>query len=261
MQVFMERCGKVCTIILNRPEMKNAVDKEIAQQLADAFRQFEQDDSLHVAVLWGKGGTFCAGADLKALAETAEKRSNQLERDMSQDGPMGTTRMRLSKPVIAAVSGYAVAGGLEMACWCDMRVVEKGAVFGVFSRRFGVPLIDGGTQRLPHLIGMSRAMDMILTGRPVGAEEAFSIGLANRLVETGKAREEAENLAAEIAEFPQACLRSDRQATYKGFGLEFEFGMKLEFELGLQVIESGETMTGAEIFKGGKGRHGTFEFG
>lgn len=258
MTVLMERNGKVCTIILSRPEARNAVDRETARKLADAFRDFEADDSLHVAVLWGDGGTFCAGADLKAFAQSGDKRSNQLESDMSKDGPMGPTRMELSKPVIAAVSGYAVAGGLELACWCDLRVVEKGSVFGVFSRRFGVPLIDGGTQRLPRLLGLSRAMDMILTGRPIEAEEAFAIGLANRLVEPGMARQEAEKLAAQIADFPQTCLRSDRQAVHRGVGLESKEGMQQEFETGLKVIASGESLAGASKFKGGKGRHGKF---
>lgn len=258
MAVLIEKKGKVCTIILSNPEARNAVDKATAQELAAAFREFEADDTLHAAVLWGDGGTFCAGADLKALVEPGEERSNQLHRDMSKDGPMGPTRMRLSKPVIAAVAGYAVAGGLELACWCDLRVVEKGAIFGVFCRRFGVPLIDGGTQHLPKLIGLSRALDMILTGRPVEAEEAFAIGLANRLVEPGRARQEAEKLAAELADFPQTCLRSDRQAVYMGYGLEFEEGLQQEFEKGLQVIASRESLAGAAMFKGGKGRHGDF---
>ena len=177
---------------------------------------------------------------------------------MSNDGPMGPTRMRLSKPVIAAVSGYAVAGGLELAIWCDLRVVEKDAIFGVFCRRFGVPLIDGGTQRLPRLIGMSRALDMILTGRPVGAEEALAMGLANRVVETGKSGEEAEKLAAQIAEFPQVCLRSDREAVYRGFDLDFEKAMEIEFQLGMNVVKSGETKEGAAHFYKGYGRHGAF---
>jgi enoyl-CoA hydratase len=201
----------VCTIRINRSEVRNAVDWETAKQLADAFREFESDDGRNVAVLCGVGRTFCAGADLRALSMGE---GNRLEADMSKDGPMGPTRMRLSKPVIAAVSGYAVAGGLELALWCDLRVVEKDAVFGVFCRRFGVPLIDGGTQRLPRLIGMSRALDMILTGRPVGAEEALTMGLANRVVEPGTSQEEAEKLAAQIAEFPQLCMRSDREAVY-----------------------------------------------
>jgi enoyl-CoA hydratase len=255
--VYMEKKGKVCTVIIDRPNVRNAIDKNTAEQLADSFRAFERDDSAFVAVLWGHGGCFCAGADLKAVS------SNPLDAlrhnpDMSEEGPLGPTRMVLSKPVIAAVSGYAVAGGLELACWCDIRVVERDAVFGVFCRRFGVPLIDGGTQRLPRLIGMSRAMDMILTGRPVGAEEALAFGLANRVVEVGKAREEAERLATQIAEFPQICLRSDREAALRGFGLEFGAALKLEFDLGLQVIKSGEAGQGASRFATGAGRHGKF---
>jgi enoyl-CoA hydratase len=252
-KVLTERNGSVYTVIINRPEVRNAVDFETAGQLAGAFRVFDADDSLKVAVLWGSGGNFCAGADLKSISNG---KMNRLDPDMSKDGPMGPTRMRLSKPVIAAVSGYAVAGGLELSCWCDLRVVERDAVFGVFCRRFGVPLVDGGTQRLPRLIGMSRAMDMILTGRAVGAEEAFAMGLANRLVEPGTARQEAENLAALLAEFPQNCLRSDREAVYRGFGTDFDRAMKMEFDMGLKVVQSGETLEGATHFAGGKGRHG-----
>lgn len=251
--MLTERNGSVCTVIINRPEVRNAVDFETAGQLAEAFRAFDSDDSLKVAVLWGTGGNFCAGADLKSISNG---KLNRLDPDMSKDGPMGPTRMRLSKPVIAAVSGYAVAGGLEMACWCDLRVVERDAVFGVFCRRFGVPLVDGGTQRLPRLIGMSRAMDMILTGRAVKAEEAYSMGLANRLVEPGAARLEAENLAALIAGFPQKCMRSDREAIYRGLSTDFDSAMKLEFEMGLKVVQSGETVEGATSFASGKGRHG-----
>ncbi|WP_018133169.1 crotonase/enoyl-CoA hydratase family protein [Effusibacillus pohliae] len=255
MEVLVEKKGKVCTITINRPHVKNAVNRETAKQLADAFRTFERDDGLHVAVLYGVGGTFCAGADLKAIAEG---KGNLMETDMTKDGPMGPTRMRLSKPVIAAVSGYAVAGGLELALWCDLRVVERNAVFGVFCRRFGVPLVDGGTQRLPRLIGMSRALDLILTGRPVGAEEALAMGLANRVVEPGMAKEESEKLAAQIAEFPQRCMRSDREAVYRGFDLDFDKAMELEFRLGLNVMNSGETQQGAIRFAAGEGRHGQF---
>ncbi|AMQ20798.1 crotonase/enoyl-CoA hydratase family protein [Geobacillus sp. JS12] len=258
MVVRLERKGRFCTIILSRPEVRNAVDRETAEQLAHAFRTFEQDDDLYVAVLWGEGGNFCAGADLKALSVGDEQRVNRLNIDMSQEGPMGPTRMRLGKPVIAAVAGYAVAGGLELACWCDLRVVEEDAVFGVFCRRFGVPLIDGGTQRLSRLIGMSRALDLILTGRPVGAEEALMIGLANRVVPTGQARIEAEKLAEQIASFPQICLRSDRQAVYEGIGLDLQKAMELEFQLGMKVIQSGETRQGAQRFCEGEGRHGRF---
>lgn len=255
MKVIIEKKDKVCSIGINRPEVKNAVDRETAHLLADAFREFEADESSHVAVLYGVGGTFCAGADLKALSKDE---GNLLNVDMSKDGPMGPTRMQLSKPVIAAISGFAVAGGLELAIWCDMRVVEADATFGVFCRRFGVPLIDGGTQRLPRLIGQSRALDMILTGRPVESEEAFSMGLANRIVAPGSAKAEAEKLAAQIASFPQVCMRSDRNAVYKGFDLDMDRAMDLEFQLGLQVIGSGETKDGATHFTNGKGRHGVF---
>ena len=257
MSVYVEKNDKVYTVIINRPNVRNAIDGKTAEQLADSFRAFEKDDSAFVAVLWGQGGCFCAGADLKAVSRNPLDALKQ-NPDMSKEGPLGPTRMFLSKPVIAAVSGYAVAGGLELACWCDLRVVERDAVFGVFCRRFGVPLIDGGTQRLPRLIGMSRAMDMILTGRPVGAEEALAFGLANRIVEVGKAREEAERLAAQIAEFPQICLRSDREAALRGVGLEFSAALKVEFDLGHKVIQSGETGQGASRFAAGTGRQGQF---
>ncbi len=259
MEVLVEKKGKVCTVILNRPEVKNAVDRSTAEQLAAAFRSFEEDDSLSVAVLWGAGGAFCAGADLRAVAKISEGKANRLDPDMSRDGPMGPTRMHLSKPVLAAVSGYAVAGGLELACWCDLRIAERDAVFGVFCRRFGVPLIDGGTQRLPRLIGLSRALDMILTGRPVGAEEALAMGLANRVVEPGTALQEAEKLAAQIAEFPPNCLRSDRKAVYRGVDLDFAAGMALEFTLGMQVMGTDEAERGAGRFIQGEGRHGEFK--
>lgn len=255
---MVETRGRVCTVILNRPEVKNAVDRRTADQLAEAFRAFERNDELYVAVLWGAGGSFCAGADLKAVARLSEGAANRLDPDMTRDGPMGPSRMFLSKPVIAAVSGYAVAGGLELACWCDLRIMEKDAILGVFCRRFGVPLIDGGTQRLPRLIGLGRALDLILTGRSVTADEALAMGLANRVVEPGTAREEAERLAAQIAGFPQLCLRSDREAVYRGLNLEMANAMKLEFELGLKVIQSGETEQGAASFAGGTGRHGQF---
>jgi enoyl-CoA hydratase len=258
MEVRVEKNGKVCTVIIDRPEVKNAVDRRTAEQLAGAFREFEADDGQFAAVLWGAGGTFCAGADLKAISSGSADRYNRIDGDMSADGPMGPSRLKLSKPVIAAVSGYAVAGGLELACWCDLRVAEEDAVFGVFCRRWGVPLMDGGTQRLPRLIGMSRALDMILTGRPVGAREALSMGLANRVVANGTARREAEALAAHLAEFPQACMRGDRRAAYLGFDMAFDEAMELEFQTGLDVIATGETFSGASEFAGGKGRHGEF---
>lgn len=254
MEVLIEKKGEIWTVIINRPEAKNSVNGDTAVMLADAFREFDGDESAAVAVLWGAGGSFCAGADLKALAGKSTASPNHFHGDMSKDGPMGPSRLHLSKPVIAAVSGYAVAGGLELACWCDIRVVDETAVFGVYCRRFGVPLIDGGTQRLPRLIGMSRALDMIITGRSVYAKEAMTIGLANYLVPTGTAREEAEKLATKIAAWPQICMRSDREAVYGGFNLPFDQGMKLEFEKGQRVVESGETVTGARQFSQGIGR-------
>jgi enoyl-CoA hydratase len=254
MLVSKEKNGPVTTIIINRPEVRNAVDGETAQALADAFRDFERDKEARVAVLTGAGGYFCAGADLKGFTEG---RGNRLLPD--GDGPMGPSRMRFSKPVIAAVCGYAVAGGLELALLCDLRVMEEDAVFGVFCRRWGVPLIDGGTVRLPRLIGMSRALDMILTGRPVNAKEALTMGLANRVVATGKARETAEELAVQIAGFPWNCVLSDRRSAYEGASLTFDQAMAREFELGMATVESGETLQGAARFAGGAGRHGKFE--
>ena len=258
MEVMVEKSGKVCTVIINRPEVKNAVNGPTGELLFEAFKEFDRDEGLRAAVLCGNGGTFCAGADLKAVASGDLSRVNRLNEDMSMVAPMGPTRLMLSKPVIAAVSGYAVAGGLELAIWCDLRVVEEDAVFGIFERRFGVPLTDGGTQRLPRLIGMSRALDMILTGRPVNAEEALSFGLANRVVPKGKAREEAERIAAQLAEWPQNCMLGDRRTLYKGFDMDFDRAMELEFKTGLEVIASGETVSGATEFTGGKGKHGEF---
>lgn len=258
MQVEVEKSGKVYTVIINRPEVRNAIDYETSRQLADAFRAFDADDEMCVAVLWGAHGTFCAGADLKALASNPLQEALRLHEDMAEDGPLGPTRMLLSKPVIAAISGYCVAGGLELAVWCDLRVAEEDAVLGIFERRFGVPLIDGGTQRLPRLIGMSRALDLILTGRPVSAREAMEMGLVNRVVEKGKAREAAEELAAQLAEFPQACMRNDREALYRGMGRPFEEGLELEYRLGIKTLESGESVEGAGRFTAGEGKHGTF---
>jgi len=258
MEVLVEKAGKVCTVIINRPEARNAVDRPTAELLVEAFKEFDADESLRVAVLWGKGGYFCAGADLKAMADREVGRINPINEDMSLAGPMGPTRMRLSKPVIAAVAGHAVAGGLELACWCDLRVAEEDAIFGVFCRRFGVPFMDGGTQRLPRMIGTSRALDMILTGRPVGAEEALSFGLANRVVPNGASREAAEKIAAEISEFPQRCMRGDRRAVYLGFDMDFGKALELEFQIGLETIASGETLGGADEFAEGKGKHGAF---
>lgn len=253
MYVLVEKNGPVTTIIINRPEVRNAVDRPTAQELADAFRSFEADGKALVAVLTGVGGCFCAGADLKGLREG---RANRLAEE--GDGPMGPTRMWLNKPVIAAVAGYAVAGGLELALWCDLRVMEQDAVLGVFCRRWGVPLIDGGTVRLPRLIGLSNALDMILTGRPVEAEEALRTGLANRVVEPGTSRAEAEALAGQIARFPQQCLLSDRRSTYEQWELSVQAAMRNEFRLGLATIESGETLEGAARFAEGEGRHGVF---
>ncbi|GAA4133946.1 crotonase/enoyl-CoA hydratase family protein [Streptomyces tunisiensis] len=252
MPVRTERRGAVTTVVLSRPEARNAVDGPTAAELADAFRAFEADDEARVAVLWGEGGTFCAGADLKALGT---ERANRVTED--GDGPMGPTRLRLSKPVIAAVSGHAVAGGLELALWCDLRVAEEDAVFGVFCRRWGVPLIDGGTVRLPRLIGTSRAMDMILTGRPVPAPEAYAMGLANRVVPVGRARAEAEELAASLARFPQACLRSDRASVLEQEGLGEEEALAAELRYGSAVLA--ESLEGAARFASGAGRHGVFD--
>ena len=256
MSVMFEANKGICTIIIDRPERKNAVDGPTARELANAVRRFEQDASLAVAILWGKGGTFCAGADLKALADPKKKNLNRLA--SQGDGPMGPCRMMLQKPVIAAISGYAVAGGLELALWCDLRVMEETSVMGVFCRRFGVPLIDGGTIRLPRLIGMSHAMDLILTGRPVEAAEAKAMGLVNRVVPHGQARSAAETLAKQIAAFPQACMRGDRRSAYEQWDLEFEKAIQNEFKHGMQTIESGESFSGAAQFAAGKGRHGTF---
>ena len=215
MSVRIGRKGPVFTVVLSRPEHRNAVDGETAVALAEAFRQFEAEPDAKVAVLYGEGGTFCAGADLKAVSE-GRRASNPTRRE--GDGPMGPSRMVLSKPTIAAVAGYAVAGGLELALWCDLRVVEESAIFGVFCRRWGVPLIDGGTVRLPRIIGMGRALDMILTGRPVGAEEALRFGLADRVVPDGESRTAAESLAEQIAGFPERCMRSDRLSAYEQAG-------------------------------------------
>ncbi|MBV7694472.1 crotonase/enoyl-CoA hydratase family protein [Streptomyces sp. TRM70350] len=251
MPVRVERQQHVTTVVLARPEARNAVDGPTAAELAAAFREFEADDEARVAVLWGEGGTFCAGADLKAIGT---ERGNRVAED--GDGPMGPTRMRLTKPVIAAVAGHAVAGGLELALWCDLRVAEEDAVFGVFCRRWGVPLIDGGTVRLPRLIGTGRALDMILTGRPVPAREAYAIGLANRLVPTGRARAEAEELAATIARFPQACVRADRASVREQDGLDERAAMRGELRHGMGVLT--DSLEGAARFAAGAGRHGTF---
>ena len=254
MTVHVERRGAVTTVVIDRPAARNAIDRATAQALADAFRDFDADPAQHVAVLCGAKGHFCASADLKAFV------ANPGEWSLTEDGdaPLGPTRMLLSKPVIAAVSGYAVAGGLELALWCDLRVAEQTASFGVFCRRWGVPLIDGGTIRLSRLIGHSRALDLILTGRAVGAEEALAMGLANRVVAAGGARAAAEELAAQIAAFPQTCMRNDRLSSYEQWGLPLAEALKNECRHGQMSLASGDAEAGAGRFKGGEGRHGRF---
>jgi enoyl-CoA hydratase len=253
MAVRVERSGPVTTVVLSRPEVRNAVDGPTADELVTAFRAFEADESALVAVLWGEGGTFCAGADLKAIADG---RGNRVAAEGA--GPMGPSRMALSKPAIAAVEGHAVAGGLELALWCDLRVVAEDAVMGVFCRRWGVPLIDGGTVRLPRLVGLGRALDLVLTGRPVGAGEALAMGLANRVAPSGGARAAAEELALEIARFPQACMRGDRLSVYEQADLDLEEAMGNEFRHGLDSLRSPEALAGARRFASGRGRHGEF---
>jgi enoyl-CoA hydratase len=253
--VHFEVDGPVCVVTIDRPQARNAVDGPTQQALSVAFRRFETDDALAVAVLTGAGGTFCAGADLKAVAD---KRGNRVESDMSRDGPMGPTRMVFSKPVIAAVEGHAVAGGLELAVMCDLRVAAEDAVFGVYCRRWGVPLIDGGTIRLPRLIGQSHALDLILTGRGVSGDEARMMGLANRLTPKGEALAVARELAHQIASFPQRCMRSDRRSSFEQWDLPLDAALANETRLGLEVIRSGETIEGAARFASGSGRHGQF---
>lgn len=250
--IRVETRDRVTTVIMNRPERRNAVDGPMAAELASAFRDFDTDPDSDVAVLWGAGGTFCAGADLKAVGTP---RGNQVQ--TTGDGPMGPTRLRPNKPVIAAVEGHAVAGGLELAVWCDLRVVAQDATFGVFCRRWGVPLIDGGTVRLPRLIGTSRALDMILTGRPVSAEEALDFGLANRLVPPGDARSAAEKLARQISGFPQMCLRNDRRSVLAQEGHAEDVAMRFEIGVGLESLAT-DALTGAARFATGEGRHGEF---
>lgn len=246
--------GPVAIVTIDRYQVRNAVDRPTAEALADAFRRFDGDEGLCAAVLTGAGNAFCAGADLKGVADG---RGNRAAED--GDGPMGPTRMLLGKPVIAAVEGHAVAGGLELALWCDLRVAARDAVFGVYCRRWGVPLVDGGTVRLSRLIGHSHALDMILTGRGVSGEEAGRMGLANRVVEPGKALGVAVALGKELAKFPQRCLRNDRLSSYQQWGLELEQALANELRLGLEVIRSGETRAGAQRFAGGAGRHGSFD--
>jgi enoyl-CoA hydratase len=254
MEVETERHGRILVVALNRPEKRNAVDSKTALLLARSFKNFDEDDQLDVAVLTGYGGTFCAGFDLKEFANIDAERISQ-----DGNGPMGPTRMRLSKPVIAAIEGYAVAGGMELALWCDLRVAATTAVLGIFCRRFGVPLVDLGTVRLPRLIGHSRAMDLILTGRAVSAEEALSMGLVNRVANPGEALSLALTLAKEIAAFPQSCMRNDRLSAFEQWDLGEDEAIMNEFERGMATLESGESKSGAAAFDAGEGRHGKFK--
>ncbi len=262
--IRVERDGPVTTVILDRPDVRNAVDGTTARALADAFLEFEEDDNARVGVLFGDRGSFCAGADLKAIAagsgapRVTEPGAGADWDRLRTDGPMGPSRMLLSKPVIAAIAGHAVAGGLELALWCDLRVVERDAVLGVFCRRWGVPLVDGGTVRLPRLIGMGRALDLILTGRPVAADEALAMGLANRVVEPGNARAAAEELAVEIARFPNICMKADRMSCFEQWDLRLDDALVNEYRRGLDAITAGETLRGAATFAAGKGRGGSF---
>ena len=253
--VKVETRERITIVSIVRPQVRNAVDGETAAGLARAFREFDADPDADVAVLYGEYGNFCAGADLKAIAN--QSGGNRLAPE--GDGPMGPSRMLLQKPVIAAIAGHAVAGGLELALWCDLRVVECSATLGVYCRRWGVPLIDGGTVRLPRLIGHSRAMDLILTGRPVGAEEALQMGLANRVVGEGESLEAAVELAQQLCKFPQNCLRSDRMSAFEQWGMPLEAALLNEYEHGVEVIASQETLTGASRFAAGRGRHGDFD--
>ncbi|HYI45312.1 MAG TPA: crotonase/enoyl-CoA hydratase family protein [Actinomycetota bacterium] len=255
MTVAVDERGPVTIITIDRPEVRNAVDGPTAAALIEAFETFAARDEQRVAVLTGAHSTFCSGADLKALADDPA-RANRVEPD--GPGPMGPTRMALDKPVLAAIEGYAVAGGLELALWCDLRIAAEDAILGFFDRRWGVPLIDGGTIRLPRLIGHSRAMDLLLTGRGVDAREAHSFGLVNRLAAAGTALETSVALAEQIAEFPQTCMVSDRASAVGQWGLDLDVAMHREFELGVATISSGETQAGAKRFAGGRGRHGDF---
>lgn len=257
-KVRTERDGQVLTVIIDRPEVRNAVDGETANALSEAFKELESDDSLAAGVLWGNGEGFCAGADLKSVAKGQRIIPIEATESLDIDGPMGPSRMVLSKPVIAAISGHAVAGGLELALWCDMRIAEQDAILGVFCRRWGVPLIDGGTVRLPRLIGLSHALDMILTGRGVDADEALRMGLVNRVVPKGESRQAAQQLAHQICRFPQKCMQADRMSAYRSFDLNFERAMISEFREGIKVI-SDEAIPGARRFADGAGRHGDFE--
>lgn len=251
--VVVERAGPITTVVIARPDVRNAVDRVTAEMLADAFRAFEADDGASVAILTGADGTFCAGADLKAVARGEP---NRVEK--TGDGPMGPSRMVVSKPVIAAIAGHAVAGGLELALWCDLRVVEEGAELGVLCRRWGVPLIDGGTVRLPRIIGLGRALDLILTGRLIGAQEALAIGLANRVVPKGRALAEATVIAEQLAKFPQVCMRGDRLSAYEQHDLSLDAALSNELRHGMKALTE-ESLAGATRFVGGKGRGGRVE--
>ena len=254
MSVRTEHDGPVTIVTIDRPEVRNAVDGPTATALADAFRAFEEDGERSVAVLTGAGSTFCAGADLKAMLD-GTNRTNAV-RDMGEDGPMGPTRMLLGKPVIAAVEGHAVAGGFELALWCDLRVAARDAVFGVFCRRWGVPLIDGGTIRLPRLIGTSHALDLVLTGRGVSGDEALRMGLANRLTEAGEALAGAVGLAHDLARLPQTCMRNDRRSVYEQWGMSIDDALANELWLGRDTLSSEELTEGVGRFVAGEGRHG-----
>jgi len=251
--VRAERTARVLTVTIDRPDVRNAVDGPTAAALAAEFRQFDSDETLSVAILTGAGNVFCAGADLTSLAPDNARRPHV---ELDGDAPLGLSRMLVGKPVIAAVEGHAVAGGLELALWCDLRVAAESAVFGVFCRRFGVPLMDGGTIRLPRLIGQGRALDMILTGRPVDAREAHAIGLVDRVVPTGTALKAAQQLAEQLAALPQTCMRSDRLSAYEQWSMDTASALRNETVRGLNVVASGETLAGAERFRGGQGRHG-----
>lgn len=255
--ILISSDGPVSIISINRPERRNAVDLATARELFEAFLAFDEDESASVAVFTGAGGMFCAGADLKALAEGESGKRVELG-GLNSFAPMGPSRLRLSKPVIAAIEGFAVAGGAELALWCDLRVMAEGSTFGIFCRRFGVPLVDTGTIRLPRLIGHSRAMDLMLTGRPVEAHEALAIGLANRLAPKGEALNHAVSLAKEIAAFPQACMRNDRMSALEQWDLDESAAIDNEISHGLNTLRSGETADGAARFSSGEGRHGKF---
>ena len=256
MSIEFRSQGPVAIVTINRREVANAIDRPTAAALAEAFRRFEADASLHVAVLTGANGTFCAGADLKAMREPGMERASRLSRD--GDGPVGPTRMLLTKPVIAAVEGHAVAGGLELAAWCDLRVAASDAVFGVYCRRWGIPLMDGGTIRLARLIGHSHALDLILTGRGVSGEEALRMGLANRLVAPGTALDAAVELATAIASRPQAALRSDRLSSYEQWSLALGQALENEYDHGMTALATGEMLTGLDRYTSGRWKSGNF---